>query len=399
MDERKRVPRGFRFGGVACGIKPSGLPDLALVVADTAVVAAGVYTQNLVHAASIDWNRAITPTATLRAIVINSGNANACTGARGVADNAEMASQVASGLSALSTQNVAREQVLVLSTGVIGQHLPMERVRRGIEQCLGHLEASGDGFAAAAKAILTTDHGPKTTALEHESGFAITAMCKGAGMIGPNMATMLGIITTDFALTPQTADAVLRQAVNRSFNRISVEGHTSTNDAVLLLAPLAKSPPPAPQVAVFQTELNRLCIDLAKRIPTDGEGAQHLIHIQVQGAGDDAGADRMARAIALSNLVKTAVAGGDPNWGRIVSAAGYCGANFSVSETSLQLNGIEVFREGQPTDFDRKRASQSIKQNRLTEILLTVGSGPGSSEHWTSDLTVEYVKLNAEYTT
>jgi glutamate N-acetyltransferase/amino-acid N-acetyltransferase len=399
MDERSIVPQGFRFAGVACGIKPSGLPDLALVVAESPIVAAGVYTQNLVHAASIDWNRAITPTDSLRAIVINSGNANACTGARGVADNAEMASRVAAGLSAHLSERVTREQVLVLSTGVIGQHLPMDRVRQGIDQCLGCLEPSGAGFAAASRAILTTDHGPKTAVMRHESGFSIAAMCKGAGMIGPNMATMLGIITTDFPLAPDVADATLRQAVNRSFNRISVEGHTSTNDAVLLLAPRAKTGPDREQLANFQAELNRLCIDLAQRIPTDGEGAQHLIHIRIQGARDEADAERMARAIALSNLVKTAVAGGDPNWGRIVSAAGYCGAQFSVAETSLRLNGIEVFREGQPTDFDRKQASLSIKQNRLTEILLTVGKGAGSTEHWTSDLTVEYVKLNAEYTT
>lgn len=399
MDERDVVPRGFQFGGVACGIKPSGLPDLALVIADSPVVAAGVYTQNLVHAASIDWNRAITPTSSLRAVVINSGNANACTGARGVVDNAEMAHLVAEGLTARGAGPVAREQVLVLSTGVIGQHLPMERVRQGIGQCLGSLESSATGFAAAARAILTTDHGPKTTTVRHHSGFAIAAMCKGAGMIGPNMATMLGIIATDFPLTADLADAALRQAVKCSFNRISVEGHTSTNDAVLLLAPVAKSPPPADGLAHFQTEFDRLCIDLAQRIPTDGEGAQHLIHIRVEGARDEADAERIARAIALSNLVKTAVAGGDPNWGRIVSAAGYSGARFSVAETSLLLNGIEVFKVGQPTDFDRRLASRSIKQNRLTEILLTVGAGPGRTEHWTSDLTVDYVKLNAEYTT
>lgn len=399
MDDRKVIPSGFQFGGVACGIKPSGLPDLALVVSDSPIVAAGVYTQNLVHAASIDWNRAITPTAALRAIVINSGNANACTGARGVADNAEMAKRVAAGLSGGKNQPVRPEQVLVLSTGVIGQHLPMERVGRGIEMCLESLDCGEAGFGAASRAILTTDHGPKTATVRHLDGFAIAAMCKGAGMIGPNMATMLGIITTDFPLSPEVADSVLRQAVNRSFNRISVEGHTSTNDAVLLLAPVARGESSSARLAAFQGELDRLCIELAQRIPTDGEGAQHLIHIRVRGAGTEADAERIARAVALSNLVKTAVAGGDPNWGRIVSAAGYSGAAFSVAETSLKLNGIEVFREGQPTDFDRRAASQSIKRNRLTEILLTVGEGPGSTEHWTSDLTVEYVKLNAEYTT
>ena len=218
-------------------------------------------------------------------------------------------------------------------------------------------------------------------------------------MIGPNMATMFGIITTDFPLTPAEADAALRIAVNRSFNRISVEGHTSTNDAVVLLANSPQGRAKPCDLSLFQTELNRICIELAQRIPTDGEGAQHLIHIRIQGARHEQDAEKIARAIALSNLVKTAVAGGDPNWGRIVSAAGYCGAQFNVAETSLHLNGTEVFQRGQPTNFDRRATSRSIKENRLTEIVLTVGSGPGETEHWTSDLTVEYVKLNAEYTT
>ncbi len=399
MDQQIRLPQGYWFGGVACGIKPSGLPDLAVVLAAEAVVAAGVYTQNLVHAASIDWNRAITPSEALRAVVINSGNANACTGAQGVADNAEMAIRIAAKLSEREGGQVGREQVLVLSTGVIGQHLPMDCVRSGIDRCLEAAEASAAGFAAAARAILTTDHGPKSAIVDGPSGYKLAAMCKGAGMIGPNMATMLGIIVTDFPLTAQQADAALRRAVDRSFNRISVEGHTSTNDAVLLLAPRCSAADNSAQLADFQECLNQLCIDLAKRIPTDGEGAQHLIHIQVRGARNAVEADRIARAIALSNLVKTAIAGGDPNWGRIVSAAGYCGAQFSVDETSLRLNGIEVFRDGQPTAFDRRAASQSIRDNRLTEIRLSVGSGPGETEHWTSDLTVDYVKLNAEYTT
>lgn len=392
------VPEGFKFGGVACKIKASGLPDLALVISEHPVVAAGVYTQNLVHAASIDWNRAITPTDQLRGIVVNSGNANACTGAQGIADNTEMASLVAAELSRTG-EPVRREQILVLSTGVIGQHLPMDKVRQGIADCAGNISPNAKGFDAASRAILTTDHGPKTMTVRHPSGFTIAAMCKGAGMIGPNMATMFGILTTDFPLTPAEADAALRIAVNRSFNRISVEGHTSTNDAVVLLANSTKGGTKPCDLAVFQTELNRICIELAQRIPTDGEGAQHLIHIRIKGARHEQDAEKIARAIALSNLVKTAVAGGDPNWGRIVSAAGFCGAQFNVAETSLHLNGTEVFQRGQPTNFDRRATSRSIKENRLTEIVLTVGTGPGETEHWTSDLTVDYVKLNAEYTT
>lgn len=392
------VPEGFKFGGVACKIKASGLPDLALVISEQPMVAAGVYTQNLVHAASIDWNRAITPTDQLRGIVINSGNANACTGAQGIADNMEMASLLAAELTRAGKQ-VKREQVLVLSTGVIGQHLPMEKVRQGIISCTASVSGSAQGFDAASRAILTTDHGPKTMTVRHPAGFTIAAMCKGAGMIGPNMATMFGIITTDFPLTPAEADAALRIAVNRSFNRISVEGHTSTNDGVVLLANSPQGRAKPCDLSVFQAELNRICIELAQRIPTDGEGAQHLIHIRIWGARHEQDAEKIARAIALSNLVKTAIAGGDPNWGRIVSAAGFCGAQFNVADTSLRLNGTEVFQRGQPTNFDRRATSLSIKENRLTEIVLTVGAGPGETEHWTSDLTVEYVKLNAEYTT
>lgn len=402
----KTLPASFLFAGRTCGIKPSGLPDLALIAAEKPMVAVGVYTQNLVRAACIDWNRGITPTPCARAILINSGNANACTGAVGIANNAEMAELTAQSLGRRFQDAVKPQQVLVLSTGVIGQKLPMDCLRTGISAVVESSSADPMSFDAASRAILTTDHGPKVifrswSARDHS--YSLAAMCKGAGMIGPNMATMLGIICTDHPLSVPEAQHALQVAVSQSFNRISVEGHTSTNDAVILLCPEADSAI-RPSVneshhSRFQSELNAACLELAKRIPTDGEGARHLIHIRVSGAESSADADRIARAIALSNLVKTAIAGGDPNWGRIVSAAGYSGARFDVESLNLKLNGIDVFRSGQPTDFDRKQTSQSLRDRPVAEIDLSVGTGPGATDHWTSDLTVEYVKLNAEYTT
>lgn len=393
-----RLPIGFRFAGIHCGIKPAK-PDLALIVADEPSCAFGVYTQNLVRAACIDWNRSITPSQNLRAIVINSGNANACTGESGRRNNQAMAELVAQELG-----NAEAKQVAVLSTGVIGQALPMEKLRTGIPLAIRELASDQPAFERAAKSILTTDKGPKTEFRTFNAGgksFSLAAMGKGAGMIGPNMATMLGFIMTDFPVPFGLGQSILKQAVDRSFNRISVEGHTSTNDGVILLAPdRAMEGEPSPQaINEFQIALVDLCCSVAKKIPTDGEGASHLIHITITGAMSDMDADRIARTIALSNLVKTAVSGADPNWGRIVSAAGYAGVPMDVSRTSLSINGLQVFGDGTPTQFSAREVSESIRHNFNTEIDLCVGLGSGTAEHWTSDLTADYVKLNAEYTT
>jgi glutamate N-acetyltransferase / amino-acid N-acetyltransferase len=393
-----RLPTGFRFAGIHCGIKPAK-PDLALIVTDKPSCAFGVYTQNLVRAACIDWNRSITPSRILRAIVINSGNANACTGESGRRDNQEMAELVAKELG-----NADAKQVAVLSTGVIGQALPMAKLRTGIPQAVRELASDQRAFERASKSILTTDKGSKTEFRTFNAGgrsFSLAAMGKGAGMIGPNMATMLGFIVTDFPVPFDNGQSILKQAVDLSFNRISVEGHTSTNDGVILLAPnqATKGEPSLEAVKEFQATLIDLCCSVAKKIPTDGEGASHLIHIKITGATNDADADRIARTIALSNLVKTAVSGADPNWGRIVSAAGYAGVSMDVSRTSLSINGLQVFDHGTPTKFNSREVSESIRHNFNTEIDLCVGSGSGTAEHWTSDLTADYVKLNAEYTT
>ena len=392
-----KLPHGFRYAGVACGIKASGDPDLALITSDIPVAAAGVYTQNRVRASSIDWNEALTPSRDVCGVVVNSGNANACTGATGRSDTERMAEIAARRL------NCPAESVLVLSTGVIGQALPMDCVQRGIEAACEQAASGRDRFIQSADAIRTTDAFGKWACrtIPLASGSAVLAgMCKGAGMIGPQLATMLAVLVTDAALAPEALDRALRVAVDESFNRISVEGHTSTNDAVLLLSHPRGTPcVEADDEAVFQRALTELCIELAKMIPADGEGARHLIEIRVAGTADDRQAESIARTVGASPLVKTAVTGGDPNWGRIVSAAGYAGVPFEVRDLTLILNGHTVFEGGQPARFDPPRVSQEMQEAEEVLIELTVGSGPGRARHWTSDLTVDYVRFNSEYTT
>ena len=396
--QQMKLPLGFRFAGVACGIKASGKEDLSIISTDQPAICAGVYTQNIVRAASIDWNRRLTPCDNFRALVINSGNANACTGSDGIKNNQTMACEVGDRL------ETEPANVGVLSTGIIGVQLPMEEVTNGIAAAAAALTDDDESFTAASRAITTTDQSPKTSHLTYNidgEQVRISAMAKGAGMIGPRMATMLAVVMTDAPLTPVVAQSILKTANEKSFNRISVEGHTSTNDAVMLIATgrstaQLDSARLIAQLTVFVTET---CIDLAKKIPSDGEGATHLIEIIVTGAKTDADADRIARTIANSALVKTAITGGDPNWGRIVSAAGYAGADIQPEAISLQINGHKLFKKGQPVKFDEKKVSAAIADNFETTIELQVGSGAGQSNHWTSDLTVDYVKFNSEYTT
>lgn len=392
------LPGGFQFTGIACGIKPSGKLDLAVVSSQTPCVAVGVYTQNIVRAASIEWNQQLTPTEEFKALIINSGNANACTGQQGIDDNQTIATIAAKHL------DVQENQILVLSTGVIGQHLPMSQTASGIAQAISEQGSSRDHFERASMAILTTDKGPKTveSIVSTESGdIKIAGMAKGAGMIGPKMATMLAIIVSDAKIDTGKAQQILNRAVERSFNRISVEGHTSTNDALIMICngDSGIEIDSADTLKEFENAITENCIQLAKQIPADGEGASHLITIDIHGAADDQQADRVARTVAASALVKTAITGADPNWGRIVSAAGYAGAEMDVSMTSLKLNGFLVFEHGQPVEFDEKQVSQALNDQFETLIELTIGRGSGFARHWTSDLTQEYVRFNSEYTT
>ena len=392
-----QIPIGYKFGGVACGIKPSGKKDLAIVSTDGPAVAAGVYTQNVVCAASIDWNRSITPSGSFRGLVVNSGNANACTGKQGIANNLAMARLVADSLRS------DPESIAVLSTGVIGHQLPMEKLQSGVEALAAKTDATKASFDDAADAITTTDKHRKTASrqvtIDGET-VSVVVMAKGAGMIGPKMATMLAVVCTDANVSISQAEAIVKNAADRSFNRISVEGHTSTNDALLLICSgQVGGELDSGGLAKLQAAVDEVCIETAKMIPADGEGASHLVEIYVGGAASDADAETVARTIASSNLVKTAITGADPNWGRIVSAAGYAGVPMAAEKFRLELNGSLIFADGEPVNFDAKTVSEAIRESFDTKVSLVVGDGPGTATHWTSDLTVDYVRFNSEYTT
>ncbi len=393
------VPKGFLLAGVHSGVKKDPKrQDLTLVMSEVPATAAGVYTQNLVQGAPIVVNRERTPSDRIRAVVVNSGVANACTGERGLTDALEMARQAA--LCCAGKE----DEALVLSTGVIGQFLPMEKILQGISAAAVKLDKNEASLISAARGMMTTDTVHKlagrTVTLSGRE-IRITGMAKGAAMMGPNMATMLAVIMTDAPLTPDVAQEALRAAVDESFNCISVEGHTSTSDAALLLAngqaggePLAQS-----DLAEFRQALDEVCIELARAIPADGEGATHLISIEVTGCADRDSAVQIAKTVANSALVKTAIAGADPNWGRIVSAAGYAGVPFDPTDVSLRLNDVLLYRDGTPVAFDDQAVSESIRQNRDTSIQLQLAEGKAGARFWTTDLTAEYVRLNADYRT
>jgi glutamate N-acetyltransferase/amino-acid N-acetyltransferase len=407
------VPEGFRLAGVHCGIKqdPSRL-DLTLIHCPQPAVGVGVYTQNRFFAAPVALDRQRTPSDRIQAVVINSGNANACTGERGLADAQQMARLTATAC------DVAAEQVLVMSTGIIGRFLPMDRIASGIQDAAARLGREQVSLEAASKGMLTTDNGPKvvsrTIALDadpessHPEGGSpgvgsvrLLGLAKGAAMIGPNMATMLAVFMTDAQLAVQDAQATLTAAVNDSFNCISVEGHMSTNDTVLLLASGAAGGPvlSGRALASFQQAVRESAIELARMIPDDGEGSSHLIEIEVSGCRSREDAFQIAKTVAASALVKTAITGGDPNWGRIVSAAGYAGVEFDASRVDLRINGLPIFEQGSPLPIDERTVSQSIREQRNTLLQLQFAEGDATARFWTSDLTVEYVRFNAEYST
>jgi glutamate N-acetyltransferase/amino-acid N-acetyltransferase len=393
------VPKGFRLSGVYCGVKRNASKlDLSLVVSDPPAVAAGVYTQNRVFAAPVAWSRSRTPAADIRAVVVNSGNANACTGQRGFDDAQEMARVAA------ATCGAAQNQALVMSTGIIGTFLPMDKIVAGIQAAARSLGTDDDALLAAARGILTTDSTHKLAGRRITLGgrtVQITGMAKGAAMIGPSMATMLGLVLTDAALDTATAQETLRAAVDRSFNCISVDGHMSTNDSVLLLANGAAGGAPLAgnDRRVFGDALRETCAELARAIPADGEGATHLITLDVTGCTTPDAARQIARTVADSPLVKTAIGGGDPNWGRIVSAAGYSGIQFDPSKVDLAINDFPLYRQGAPVDFDAAKVSASIRENRDTHVVLRFAEGDSDIRFWTTDLTAEYVRLNADYHT
>ena len=388
------LPTGYRFAGVHSGLRANepGRLDLALVVSDSPAAAAGVFTQNRVAAAPVQVCRQRLPRADARGVVVCSGNANACTGEQGLADARRMAELAARQI------GCDPDQVLVASTGVIGRPLPMGVFETGVPAAARQLGTDAAHFEAAATAILTTDTRIKT-ASRQVGRYIVAGFAKGAAMIGPNMATMLGFVLTDAPARPADLHALLRSAVADSFNCISVEGHTSTNDTVLILANGAGRPPAGSQLDEFGVAVREVGADRARAIAADAEGATHLVTIDVEGCRTDADAKRIARKVAESALVKTAIYGADPNWGRFVSAAGYAGIEFAETDLSLWMGPFELYRAGAPLPFDPKAASAYLKDNREVHLQLKFTLGSGKCRFYTCDLTTEYVRLNADYTT
>ncbi len=390
--------RGFRAAGLHCGIKKAK-KDLALVVSDLPAAAAGVFTQNKVAAAPVVVDREqLARSSTMRAIVVNSGNANAATGERGMRDAWSMINTAASAL------GVDQHEVLVSSTGVIGQFLPIEKIRAGIEEASRQL--TPECHRSSAEAIMTTD----TFAKEYAVRFpfkgvevAIGGMSKGSGMIAPNMATMLAFVTTDASVSPAVLRHALKRASDRSFNRITVDGDTSTNDMVLLLANGAAGHEPLadlndPSYAAFEAALEHVLVRLSTMIVRDGEGATKFITITVNGATTEQDAVAAARAIASSSLVKTAIHGEDANWGRILAAVGYSGIDFRPEDVEILFGDVPILRKNYEIDFSEEAAKNVLVQKDIT-IRVELNRGNASATFWTCDLSKEYVAINANYRT
>jgi len=425
------APRGYKAAGIASGLKPSGATDLALIVSDVEAIAAGVFTMSQVTAACVDYCRQrLLSSTSARAILCNAGQANASTGKQGWLDAIESAMMLGQAL------NISSDSVLLASTGVIGQRIKMDGLKAGIPKLVESLSETGSD--AAAKAIITTDLVTKSIALEttiHDKPVRIGGISKGSGMIHPNMATMLAFVTCDAAVSPGLWQEMLSRAADKSFNAITVDGDTSTNDSLIALANGQSRTPAITEMTAeakkLEAMLTAVCQYLAKAIARDGEGATCLIEVQVSGAVDDSAAVKIAKTIAGSSLVKSAIFGRDPNWGRIAAAAGRAGVPFEQSDLKIQMGDFLLMEKGQPLEFDKKAASEYLKttaaesslpkdvvatnnSNDLTVdrntikaqrvdnpviIAVSVGNGSGVGKAWGCDLSYDYVKINAEYTT
>ncbi|MCX6019924.1 MAG: bifunctional glutamate N-acetyltransferase/amino-acid acetyltransferase ArgJ [Chloroflexi bacterium] len=384
------LPRGFSAGAVAAQIKKNGKPDVALFISDRDAAAAAVFTTNKVAAAPVLRDREIMKThaGRMRAVLINAGCANACTGDDGLRNAQDSANAVATELH-LSDSS----QVFTMSTGVIGAQLPMEKLRVGIYGAAKAL--SEDGLDAAAAAIMTTDVVPKVVRIEKQ-GWSLSGTAKGSGMIHPNMATMLSVVVTDAVVSPARLRLCLQAAARRSFNRITVDGDTSTNDTLLVLANGASGVKPSREE--FEEALTEACINLAKQVARDGEGATKFITIRITSAISEKQAEVVGRTIATSPLVKTAFYGEDANWGRIVCAAGYSGEDVDPAKMSLWFGGVHVFAYGTPTQYDDAEATRAMAPKDV-EVHLDLGLGEAHATVWTCDMSHEYVTINGKYRT
>lgn len=393
-------PRGFTAAGVACGLKKDNRLDLALVVSDVPATAAGVFTRNRVKGHSLQLTREVIRGGLASAVVINSGNANACIGDIGVKDAETMAALVASRL------GCPVEQVLTGSTGVIGLRLNMAAVSQGIESAVSALSAETDAGHLAERAIMTTDLIPKECVVRFDLDghtYTVAGMAKGSGMIHPDMATMISVITTDCPVTRPVLAELLGQVANETFNRVSVDGDTSVCDMVLVLANGCAGGPTISQTAgesgqSLRKALTIVSTQLARLIAQDGEGATKLIEIQCQGARTAADAAKIVQAIGRSPLVKCAMFGEDANWGRILTAAGYSGADFDPERCDIYLGDLKVCEKGCALLFDEAAAKQVLAEKEIL-IRVILHDGPAFDRLWTCDFSYDYVKINGSYRT
>ncbi len=395
------LPRGFRFAAVKAGLKPSGRLDFAVAVADKPSSAAAMFTGNRVKAAplTVGDRHLARSGGQVRVVVVNAGNANCATGEPGIVACETVCAAAA------KTFGAEGHQVFPSSTGIIGVPLPAEKLVAALPEIERTLAADTAHFSEFARAIMTTDTKPKVahaTVDVEGTQVRIAGVCKGAGMIHPQLvphATMLVYVFTDAAIAPAELNTLLHGAVETSFNRISIDGDTSTNDTILLLASGASGASVDAQHAAFRTALNDICTSLAKQIVDDGEGVTHVVELQIEGAASDADALKVAKAIAHSPLVKTAWAGTDPNWGRLMAATGYSGAAIEPERIAIWFGDQPIcVNGGRVADFDEERAHTYLKNREFT-IRIALGVGEGSCRFWTTDLTEEYVKINADYST
>ena len=393
-----RVP-GFTTAGIFCGIKTNKQKDLALIFSEEPSVAAGLFTSNQVVSPTITWCREILKSSKrFRAIVVNSGNANACTGPKGMEDCKSLASKLSQKLS------VEPKEILIASTGIIGVPLPINKIVKALPALSSKL--SPIGWVSSAEAIMTTDLTPKFKSLSFYIGkdkITMGGIAKGSGMIHPNMATMLAFIATDAAIDKKTLGRALREANNKTFNRITVDGDTSTNDMAILLAN-GKAENKSIRAGSsaydkFVEKLTEICLYLAHQIVLDGEGATKFVTIHIQGAKAKTQAHRVAKSVATSSLVKTALFGQDPNWGRIIAAVGYAGVPFNPDKVQISLNGSVLFNNGVPAKGALQSTLRKKMKSKNISIVIDLKSGIHSGEVYTCDLSYDYVRINAEYTT